>query len=357
MHYIQICDKMKIVHLIFDFNVGGTETMLVDIVNEQSKCNDVTIVIINDCYDSTLIASISQRVHIKFIHRQPKSRNPLYFAYLNLWLSLKKPDIVHYHNYVTPKVLLPIFKLFSTVHALGIPPTYFKRCKCLFAISESVRNDILSHGEYPVSVVPNGIDVERISPRSINRLRLPFRIVQIARLEDAIKGQDILIKGIGYLKRKGISNVELDLIGEGESLTSLKSLANKEQVGDVVHFLGKKSRDFIYSHLCGYDLMCHPSRTEGFGLTVAEGMAAKVPVLVPDSDGPYDIIGHGKHGQVFKKNDIDDFCHRLMHIYENYDQIFTPEAIAEAYTHVLNNYSLQRMVKCYSQVYGSFLDN
>ena len=41
---------MKIVHCIFSFNTGGAETMLIDIVNEQIKTQEVTIVIVNHIY-------------------------------------------------------------------------------------------------------------------------------------------------------------------------------------------------------------------------------------------------------------------------------------------------------------------
>ena len=47
-----------------------------------------------------------------------------------------------------------------------------------------------------------------------------------------------------------------------------------------VRFLGNQSREYVYSHLKDYDLFVQPSRFEGFGLTVAEAMAACVPVLV-----------------------------------------------------------------------------
>ena len=39
---------MKIAHLLWALGTGGAETMLVDIVNEQVKNNDVMIVAIND---------------------------------------------------------------------------------------------------------------------------------------------------------------------------------------------------------------------------------------------------------------------------------------------------------------------
>ncbi|WP_147332253.1 glycosyltransferase [Bacteroides sp. OM05-12] len=45
---------MKIAHLIFGLGLGGIETMLVNIANEQIKYASVTIIIINDCINKEL---------------------------------------------------------------------------------------------------------------------------------------------------------------------------------------------------------------------------------------------------------------------------------------------------------------
>ena len=39
---------MKIAHLIYAFPTGGTETMLVDIMNEQEKYANISLIIVNN---------------------------------------------------------------------------------------------------------------------------------------------------------------------------------------------------------------------------------------------------------------------------------------------------------------------
>ena len=56
-----------------------------------------------------------------------------------------------------------------------------------------------------------------------------------------------------------------------------------------VRFLGKQTQDYVAAHLTDYDLFVQPSRWEGFGLTVAEAMAAGVPVLVSEGQGPAEV--------------------------------------------------------------------
>lgn len=47
--------------------------------------------------------------------------------------------------------------------------------------------------------------------------------------------------------------------------------------------------------------MVHASLCEGFGLTVAEGMVAGLPVVVSKNDGPAEVIGYGNMGICVKK--------------------------------------------------------
>ena len=65
-----------------------------------------------------------------------------------------------------------------------------------------------------------------------------------------------------------------------------------------------------------YDLLVQPSRYEGFGLTVVEGMAAGVPVLVSDIEGPMEVIDKGRHGFAFRSEDFHDCGDRMMEIME-----------------------------------------
>ena len=41
---------MKVLHIIMAFETGGSETMLVDILNLQVENLDVSLIIINDIY-------------------------------------------------------------------------------------------------------------------------------------------------------------------------------------------------------------------------------------------------------------------------------------------------------------------
>ncbi len=341
---------MRIVHCIWSFCTGGAETMLIDIANEQAKTQQVYVLIVNDAYQQCLIDRFSPAVKVIFNRRKSGSRSPLPLIRLNRTLFSLRPDVVHFHSIEMPKVVSRRVSrgLFGTVHALQLPVEAVRRVK-LLAISEAVREDVLKRGKFDIRTIPNGINVDSIARRQLRDLDGKMRIVQVARLDADKKGQDILIDAVALLHNKGIRNVELDLIGEGASMEELKAQAEKSGVSDRVHFLGLRDRAYIYAHLQDYDLMCHPARYEGFGLTVAEGMAAMLPILVPDEGGPYEVIDSGRLGTAFKMEDASDCADKIEHILNHYQEALS--LVEAAYERVVEQYSLERMVADYIEYY------
>ena len=44
---------------------------------------------------------------------------------------------------------------------------------------------------------------------------------------------------------------------------------------------------------------------------MAEALAAQVPVLVSDIEGPMEIIGHGEYGMSFRSGDSEDLAENM----------------------------------------------
>lgn len=332
-------------------NVGGAETMLVDIANEQSKEDDVTVCIIDDCLNKELLNSISTQVKVLRLGRKPGSLSLMPFIRLN-WLLLKnKPDVIHIHNWQTPRVLLPCFKPFFTVHGLDRPAKYYNRLMGIIAISDAVKADVLKRGDYPVAVIPNGIVTEFIKQKNKIEKKSSLRIAQVGRLRTELKGQDVLIDAIAKLKENGVTNISVDIIGDGESKNDLVEQIERLGVQEQVQLLGGMSRNQLYESLCDYDLLCQPSRKEGFGLTVAEAMVARVPVLVSNTGGPYEIIEGGKFGFYFKSEDPVSCADAIQSIMESYGNTEMIQKTDEACNKAVKKYSINQMVRQYRAYY------
>ena len=89
---------MKIAHIIFCLSTGGAETMLIDIINQQSKDNEISLIVINKNYSIDLVNKVNNNINIYLINRQEGSLNPYYYIKFNIILTKIKPDIIHCHN-------------------------------------------------------------------------------------------------------------------------------------------------------------------------------------------------------------------------------------------------------------------
>lgn len=346
---------MKIIHVIFSFTPDGAETMLVDVINEQIKTEKVKLIIINNLFNKDLIQTINKKAIIFCLKRAPGSFNPFKIIKLNYEVFNYNPDVIHFHSHNAIGLIffLRNISTFLTIHGLHRPLKYFSKYKSLFSISNAVKEDIMRRGSFNSKVIYNGIDFSIIkSNRNYTSQRL-FKIVVVSRLCHEIKGQDILLRALHHLiYSKGITNLQLDLIGEGPSLNNLHEITIELNIEKYVNFLGLKDRNFIYNHLKDFSLLVQPSIHEGFGLTIVEGMAAKIPVLVSDIDGPLEIIDHGKYGYLFTKGNPLSCAEGIEKILrESADQEKFNNALDRAYQFAFTNFSIQKTAYNYLKEY------
>lgn len=344
---------MKIVHVNFSLETGGTETMLVDILNEQCSQADVHFILINDQFDAQLLASINSRVTIWRIGRPGKSRNPIYLSRLNWLLHRLKPTVVHCHNHQVARLLwVRSGQRYLTLHTVQIPTDYLGRYDKLFAISQTVRQDIRQRANVEAQLNYNGVNTNHIQHRTAYCTDQPFRLVQISRLEHQIKGQHILLNALHQLVyEKGMTHLHVDFVGEGESRAYLEQLTSDLQLTDYVSFTGLKTRTELYQSLQHYHLLIQPSLIEGFGLTVAEGMAAGVPVIVSDIDGPMELIDNERYGYSFRSGDAGHLADRIRFLIANYDSPSVRTIAAQARQHARDVFDVRQTAKQYLEHY------
>lgn len=345
---------MRIVHITWSFRFGGIETMLVNIINEQLILNhDIHLIIMEDlATEATLLNSIDKRIKIHYGHRKKGGNLLLPVIYLNLILLKINPNVIHVHSSSMCKIILiPWLKkvVNSTLHDTpGEKNTMaIEQVARVFTISESVASDLRRIKNVDSVVNPNGIHPERIKQRYPHTPEV-VKLVQVSRLMHEKKGQHILIKAAALLRQRGYDNFTLSFIGNGESSDYLHKLTAELGLKDQVEFLGNRNQSYIFEHLCDYDLFIQPSIYEGFGLTVVEAMAAKVPVMVSSGQGPQEVIKDGQYGCIFKNGDIKDCADKIEIFLKHENKL---QQIEAAYQHVLDMYNIKVTVRRYLENY------
>ena len=343
---------MKIAHIVWGMKTGGVETMLVNIINEQVKTETVHLFIINDFIDDFIVDKISPLCKIYKLNRKPGDKNPFKIVKLNYWIWQFRPNIIHVHSYRVSKFIFGSWNIVRTIHGMNNISEEYPRMKALYSISDIVKDFTEKQG-FHSTVILNGIKTSKMSiHKDVKEIKDRYKLVQVSRLYVKDKGQDILLSALGKLAREGISNFEMHFIGTGSSEMMLKDMAREMNISAQVIFEGLKSQEYIYEHLCEYDCFIQPSRCEGFGLTVAEAMAAKLPILVSDIQGPMEVIGYGKYGMSFRSEDIDDLAEKLKIILQGgYDY-----SLAEkAYEHVCKEYDVSKTAQEYLRQYKQII--
>ncbi len=153
-----------------------------------------------------------------------------------------------------------------------------------------------------------------------------FLVVNVARM-DSIKSQDDLIRAIAMIDRK---DVKLMLVGNG-SFTStnlghsigkswrgrLEQLVDKLKLRGRVIFTGYLPSEMLKDVYGRADLFVLPSRTEGFGLVVAEAWLYDTPTIVSSGAGISELIIDDINGFVFRSGDYRELASRIRQVYRD----------------------------------------
>jgi glycosyltransferase involved in cell wall biosynthesis len=345
---------MRITHLLFAFPNGGQENLLIDIANLQVLENHVEIIIVNDWIDENLLAGFSNNIKITRINRSQGSRSPFSLLKLNFLLYNTKSDVYHFHDINLIRfVFLKFVKNRSvlTLHNTGLVNSFVYQYKQVYVISNSVYLDVLN-SKYAsiidkVFKVFNGVDFSIIEKKDDFSFNKDLHIVQVGRILISQKGQDILLNALSVFKNKYQIPFKCDIIGGGNDLEKLKKLAIKLNISESVNFLDNKPRAWVYKNLKKYDVLVQPSRFEGFGLTVVEALAARLPVISSNIEGPKEILDNPKYGFNFDSEDYEDLAHKLYDCYCYYIKNKVETQTLNAFNHAISNYSIVSTEKKY----------
>jgi glycosyltransferase involved in cell wall biosynthesis len=177
-----------------------------------------------------------------------------------------------------------------------------------------------------VAVVPNGVDIplfEKNDPDAVAKAKTRLGkkdgdtfLVTTSRLTHK-NGLDTVIGSLPLLS----ANISFAILGTGELESGLRSLARQLGVSERVYFVGFVRYEDIPAYLRASDIFIRPSRSEGFGNSFVEAMAAGLPVIATPVGGIVDFLADKKTGVFCQPDD--------------------PKSVAEAVTLLSDNPNLR----------------
>ena len=212
-------------------------------------------------------------------------------------------------------------------------------------------------------VIPSGVDTEIFRPRPAGRgetrerLGLPAReagvsvVGTVGRLE-VRKGTDVLLRAAAELKKKGLSDVRVVVVGDGPLRDELPALAARLGIADRVHMLGDRSD--VHEVLGALDVFILPSRTEGMSNALLEAMATALPVVATAVGGNPEVVAAETTGVLVPSDNPTAMAEAIARL------LASPATAARlgaaARVHVEERYSAPAMVRRLETVYAAVAD-
>ncbi len=150
--------------------------------------------------------------------------------------------------------------------------------------------------------LPYFSDLKRFN-NSTEKARASDRVFLFSGSLISRKGADLLARAFVRLARE-VPNVRLRIVGEGELRESLVQTLGP--VSERVEFAGFRDWDELPAEYARADVLCVPSRYDGWGLVVPEGLASGLPVIATDRMGAaLEFLETGRNGWLIPAGDED----------------------------------------------------
>jgi glycosyltransferase involved in cell wall biosynthesis len=190
--------------------------------------------------------------------------------------------------------------------------------------------------------VPYYSDLDRFARASVGRDRdSRRRVFLFCGTLSLRKGVDLVARAFVRLVRE-VPDVRLRIVGDGELRDSLRRIL--EPVKERVEFTGFTAWERLPVVYADADVLCVPSRYDGWGLVVPEGLAAGLPVIASDRMGAaLDLIAKGVNGWLTQAGNEEAVFDAMREAATLSNERLSEFAFAAQAT--IENHSLQRGAK------------
>ena len=317
----------------FPKHVGGAEVSIKEITD---RIPDIEFHVLTNRFDSTLLKE--EKIGNVIVHRigittanptmadlkkWPLALNKPLYQFLAAWHAARLHRKYHFdatwammaHSTGVPAALFKMtHKNVPYILNLqeGDPISYIERKMCplwpLFTRAFTKADIIQVLSTYlagwarnrgykgPIEIVPNAVNVAHFSQSYtdsvINEMKdslgkklgdvfliTTSRLVQKNAVDDVISALPLVPENVHFI-----------ILGTGPDEVMLRALAEKLKVTDRVQFVGQVGHTDMPKYLKASDIFIRASRSEGFGASFAEAMAAELPVIATQEGGIADFL-------------------------------------------------------------------
>ena len=312
-------DKIDIVFVMPELNMGGSERVIVNIINNLNRDEFfISLILFRD--DGALVDELESDIRLysldiysvkkglpALLRRLYQLKPDIVFGgigHLNISLAIAIPVL----RYLLPKTKFVArqsnilttnnrHEKFPALHNWLYKRVY-KNYDLIICQSNYMQKDLITNYSFPMDksvVIYNPIDVDRVERLSNISVEYPLSLESINLINVGQfryqKRHDLLLKTFAQLD----SRYSLTLIGDGKNRDEIKKLANELGITDRVALLGHQKNP--YSYIKQADIFILTSEFEGFANVVLEANLCGLPVLAFETVGvDKEIIKDGFNG-------------------------------------------------------------
>ena len=362
---------MRILHVITSLRVGGAERMVAELLPRLRERGHQVELLLFDGTRSPLYDCVEQQgIPIYALGKGSwQMWNPLHGFRLRRFLNHERFDLVHAHN--TPCQLLTALAapkkapiLVTTEHNTfnrrrrwrwynGLDRWMYSKYHHIACVGKMVKSKLMNElgrrFESRVSVVPNGIDLNRfLHAVPDETLRQPVdvgkKIILMVAAFRAQKDHPTMLRALQYLS----DDYRLWLVGDGPERRSCETLAEEMHISSKVQFWGVQSD--IARFFATADVIVLSSHYEGFGLAIVEGMAAGKAAIASDVDGLHEVVEGA--GLFFPSGDDKQLAGLIRQVCE--DRTYGLAVAARCRARAMQ-YDIEQVVSAYVRIYNDLI--
>jgi glycosyltransferase involved in cell wall biosynthesis len=186
----------------------------------------------------------------------------------------------------------------------------------VLALTEDMKQKMREICDRDISVVPNGIDLERFKNSSGGEKGSNAKtIIFVGRLHP-VKGGQYLIEAMAIVHR-AMPDVKLVIVGDGVERTRLEQLAKKLDLNSCIQFAGQVPQERIPQIMHQADVFALSSLSESFGIVNIEAMAAGLPIVATNVGGIPDIVEEGVNGYLVNAKNPEELADKILFLLQN----------------------------------------
>lgn len=352
---------MKIAHIVDSMEVGGAETLVLQMCRLQREQGHDPCV-----YAVTTLGPLGEQMQKEGFQVKANVGRHLLDSARNFFRIFREtsPDVVHLHN-PTPTIyaamaarMAGVPSIVSTRHSLVAPPRRLivelkyalaaTCCDWIVGICDATVKNLKNLHTVParkvVRIYNGAVPLQRVEkeqwpPKS------GFTLVYVGRLAP-VKNHGLLLHAF----RAALSimpDLRLWMVGDGSERKSLKNLAADLDIAQQVTFWGQQLD--VAPFFSAADAFIMSSRSEGLPMSLLQAFSIGLPAIVTDVGGMAEVVRLAQAGFTVSVTEPKEMAAAIVRVAANNVARKRFSMAVEASFHAL--FTLQTMVDAYGERY------